>query len=230
MKNFSFLLLAFLAINAALAKNKLTPELLWDLDRVGSPVVSPNGEWVAYTVTDYSIEKNKGLTNIYLKKADGGEAKNLTESIATSCWGQEWRPDGSAIGYMGIAENGVQLFELNISTEKTTQITNVEGGITGFHYAPSGNKIGYSANVKLDKTTQDRYPDLPLANGRVYDELMYRHWDAWTDHSYSHIFVQDYANGKLAGQPLDILKGQRYDSPLNPFGGSEEWGCSPDGK
>ncbi len=96
-----------------------------------------------------------------------------------------------------------------------------------FH--PQESNVLYTKDVQIDPTTQDLYPDLQLTDGRVINDLMYRHWDTWEDGAYSHIFVADFADGKFtAGK--DIMPGEAFDSPMMPFGGLEEVSWTPDGK
>ena len=57
--------------------------------------------------------------------------------------------------------------------------------------------IFYIGTIKLDQDVHDKYPDLPLANARLYDDLMYRHWDTWSDGTYQHIFVAAYSETGL---------------------------------
>ena len=61
--------------------------------------------------------------------------------------------------------------------------------INSFDWSPDGSNILLTMDVKLDKTPQEVYPDLPETNVRIIDDLMYRHWNAWHDYAYSHIFV-----------------------------------------
>lgn len=221
--------LTFLVLGAH-AQERLTPETLWELDRVGSPSASPDGKWIVFTITDYKWKENSGRTDIYLMPSKGGEAKKLTGNQVNSCWHPEWRPDGKYIGFLTVTGEGAQMMEMEpANPDLARPVTGHPGGISGFHYAKAMNRIVYSAQVKIDKTTQELYPDLPKASGRVIDDLMYRHWDEWDDYSYSHIFMQNYQDESPLQPGVDIMPNERYDAPMNPFGGSEEYAISPDG-
>ena len=58
---------------------------------------------------------------------------------------------------------------------------------------------------------------------------MYRHWDAWHDYAYSHLFVAPIGDDLKAGEHMDLMEGMRVDCPVPPFGGSEQFNWSPDG-
>jgi Tol biopolymer transport system component len=58
---------------------------------------------------------------------------------------------------------------------------------------------------------------------------MYRHWNSWSDYSYSHIFVASF-NGKTVSGEKDIMKDQKYESPTAPYYDEREIAWSPDGK
>jgi dipeptidyl aminopeptidase/acylaminoacyl peptidase len=211
-----------------LSSELMTPEVLWSFGRVGSPQVSPDGESVIYTVTYYHIEENKSYRDIYLVAVSGGESKNLTDSPVNES-NAIWHPDGKKIGYLSSASGSVQLWEMNPDGSGANQVSNIDGGISGFKYSPSGSKIFYIKSVKLDNDIHDLFPDLPKANARLENDIMYRHWDQWHDYTYQHIFIADYSDGRM-GEGTDIMKGERYDSPMKPFGGIEQIAWSPDGK
>ncbi len=90
------------------------------------------------------------------------------------------------------------------------------------------NKVLYTQEVQVDKTTQDLHPDLEKTDGRIIDDQMYRHWNTWEDGAYSHIFVADF-NGNFS-EGIDLMPGQPYDSPMKPFGGLEEVAWTPDSR
>ncbi len=89
--------------------------------------------------------------------------------------------------------------------------------------------ILYVKDVKIDKTPQEVYPDLPKTDVRIIDDLMYRHWDQWHDYAYSHLFVASYENGKIK-EGEDIMAGEPFDAPTKPWGGMEEINWSADGQ
>ena len=58
-------------------------------------------------------------------------------------------------------------------------------------FSPAGNKVYFTRRVKLDQTANEKY-GLPNAKVRIIDDLMYRHWDSWSDYSYSHLFTASF--------------------------------------
>ena len=211
-----------------LTSDIMSPEVLWSFGRLGEAQVSPDGQTVIYTVTYYNIEENKSYRDIYSIPVSGGEPKNITNS-AVNEFNVVWRPDGKKIGFLSSASGSVQLWEMNPDGSKPSQISHIADGISGFDYSPDQSKIFYLKSVKLDESVTDLFPDLPKANARLENDIMYRHWDSWHDYTYNHIFVADYSKGKITGGK-DILEGERFDSPNKPFGGNEQIAWSSDGK
>jgi len=211
-----------------LASDIMTPEVLWSFGRVGGTQVSPDGKSVIYGVTYFNIAENKSYRDIYVVPVAGGEAKKLTDTREKE--GEEqWRPDGKKIGYISSKSDGAQLWEMNPDGTGNVQVSKVADGISGFKYSPDLKSIAYIKSVKLDKDIHDLYPDLPLANARLETDLMYRHWDSWHDYTYQHVVIAKYNESGLSGDK-DIMEGERFDSPMKPWGGTEQINWSPDGK
>lgn len=233
MKNMHFitllaLLLPVLAYTQADSpSSRFTPELLWKLGRVSEPQVSPDEKTILFGVSWYNLAENKGNRDLFIMPVTGGEAKKITSFKGSEANGI-FRPDGKKIGFLSAETGSMQIWETNIDGTKPVQISKVEGDISGFSYSPKGNRILFTMRVKLDKTANDIYPDLPKANARIEEDLMYRHWDSWSDFSYSHIFIAPYTDGKL-GNAVDIMKDERYDSPMLPWGGMEQIAWNPEG-
>lgn len=220
---------ALLLPTLAMAQEKLTPEKLWQLGRVSEEQVSPDGKQIVFGVTNYELAANKGNKDLYMVSVQGGEPKRLT-SLTGSEFNPRFRPDGKKIGFLAAQNGQVQLWEMNPDGTEQVVVSHVEGGITGFEYSPTIQHVLYTADVKLDATVTEVYKDLPKADARIIDGLMYRHWADWHDYAYSHVFVAAYKNGEVAKEAVDLLKNERFDAPTAPMGGMEEITWSKDGK
>ena len=218
----------FLPETPKLASDVMTPEVLWSFGRVGNTELSPDGKTVLFAVTFYNMEENKSYRELYTVPADGGEVVRITTSAANESEAK-WRPDGAKIGFMASVADHMQLWEINPDGTGRVQVSDIPGGISGFQYSSDLKNILYVKPVKLDKDIHDLFPDLPKANARLENDLMYRHWDKWHDYTYNHIFVAAYGNGIIT-EGKDITEGLQFDSPDRPFDGSEQVVWSPDSK
>lgn len=228
MKNLFSSLLTLSVFGLFAQQNVMTPELLWELGRVSLETVSPDGKNFVYGVTNYDIEENKGNRNLYSMSTSGGEALQLTDK-AGSEYGAHYLMKGSKIGY----SHGGQFHIMDADGNNSKAVTDIEGGIgniNAYELADGRIVLLFTKSVKLEKTTAELYPNLPKAEAVVIDNLMYRHWDSWSDAEYNHICIA-YLNADMSPvkEYTDIMKGEKFDSPLNPFGGSESFTLSPDG-
>ena len=206
---------------------KFTPELLEAFGRVASPVVSPDGTKILYSVGFESIKQNKGNRELWVMDINGENQKRLTHT-AESESNAVWIDGGNKIAFTSKADNGVQIFVMNADGTDRKQISNVEAGVEGFLFSPNESKVMYISTVKWKDTAKDKYPDLDKTSGRVIDDLMYKHWDEWVE-NIPHPFVADF-DGKSISNAIDIMEGEPFEAPMRPFGGSESFSWSPDGK
>jgi len=222
-----FFLLPVFCLNA---QNKLTPEILWKLGRVSDVQLSPDQQTILYGITYYYLEKNKGNRDLYIIPVSGGKPKNLSNSESSE-YNAVWRPDGKKIGYLSAENGSMQMWEMNPDGSGKVQVTNITDGINGFSYSPTMQNILCIKDVKLAQTANDVYPDLPKADVKIIDDMMYRHWDSWHDYAYSHVFVADYnVTNSNVSNLYDLLGKDKFDSPLTPDGGMEQIAWSDDGK
>ena len=207
--------------------NLMTPEALWSFGRLSDPQVSPDGKTVIYGVSYYSIDQNKGNRDLYSIGLNAESSKRLTKTEKSE-FNAIWRPDGKKIGFLTSESGSVQLWEMNPDGGGRERVSDIEGGITGFKYSPDQTMVLYTKEVELENKFKNLYEGLPLASGRLMDDLMYRHWDHWVD-TYSHVFYCEYEDGKLISHK-DIMEGEPWSAPLSPFGGIEQIQWSSDGK
>ena len=205
---------------------RLTPEALWAMGRINSVLPNDQTGQIVYTISYYSVEENRSTS--WIRLAHEKDNQLVTE--------KEWVGHEPAWWNENIAYiNSGKLYLKNLNKNTNKQDICIEGFehvIEGFLLSPQGNKIILIAQVKTVASTEDKHPDLPLASGRVIDDLMYKHWDEWTETA-PHPFIADIeSNGKslVVSNIIDILEGTPYESPMKPFGGIEQLAWSPDGR
>lgn len=222
--------LAALAAGAASAQSPtLTPERLWALDRVGGPAVSPDGQTVVYTVTTPDVPGNRTTTHLWRVPAAGGAPVRLTDHLGRNAE-PLWHPSGE-LAYVSNEGGARGLWMMRPDGTHRRAVTGLPADAANVGFAPTGDYVSFTRPVRLDPSPADRYPDLPAAEVRVYDDLMYRHWQDWADGTYSHLFVAPFdAAAARVGEAVDVMPGQRVHTPLMPFGGAEQIAWHPDGR
>lgn len=222
-----FLLLTFIPF-FAMAQNNLNIETLWQFGRISEHSVSPDGKTAIYAVKNYDIKANKGTNQIFTQSIAGGNPQVIINPDINA-FGARFTPDGKLISYLSALSGEVQLYTCQLNGTNQQQITFVKGGINGYKFSPTMKHIALVMDVKLDLEVKEKYPDLEKTNARIIDGLFYRHWDAWHDYAYSHLFIQNFENGKLIGNPKDLMEGERFDCPIPPHGDDDEFNWSMDG-
>lgn len=225
-----FLLITVILSTVVFGQERMTPELLWDLKRVGGFQLSPDGKQYFYSVREYDLKTNSSKSDLFVGGMDGAVAKQITHTKAGEGDAQ-WSKDGQKILYLASSESGMNIFSMSWNGRDAQQISFVPGGMNGFKISPDGSKVLYIADVKMNKVSGKEYhEDLDQSNVRIYDELMYRHWGSWEDGLRSHVFVADIVDGKITGEGKDIMAGEDFDCPMLPFGGMEQITFSSDSK
>jgi dipeptidyl aminopeptidase/acylaminoacyl peptidase len=197
----------------------MTPEIMWKFGRLGSTALSPDGSTILYSVTERDLMTEASRTTIYSIPLIGGEPVKLAEGSSP-----QWFNEGKSIAFVDKDGN----LAVTSSDGATVQIIEGMTNFEAYSISPSGDKIYFTRRVKLDQTANEKY-NLPKAKVRIIDDLMYRHWNYWSDYSYSHIFVADFNSKNVSGEK-DIMEGQKFESPLSPYFDEGEISWSPDGK
>jgi dipeptidyl aminopeptidase/acylaminoacyl peptidase len=200
----------------------LTPEMLWKLGRVSLDDISKDKKWVLYGISDYDLTANKSNRNLFVQDINSSSPKQLT-TLDGSEWNARFTPDGSKVAFIFKGN----MWEVGLDGSNPHKVSDIE--MSGFEFSPNGKMILFTADYKFGKTIKELYPDLPYANARIYDDLMYRHWDSWSDDKASNVHFISYSDGMLIGDALNIQK-EAFDSPLAPDGGISEISWSSDSK
>ena len=203
--------------------DRMTPEALWAMGRIGGAAASPDGKTVAYQVGYYSVKQNKSHQMLYTQTADGKQQTVLTTS-AKSETDPAWIEGGKRIAFL----TDGQLWSMAPDGTDRRQLTKSDIDIEGFKFSPDGKKVILIKSLPYHESIKKNPEDLPLATGRLVTDLNYRHWDHYVE-SILHPFVANVTEQGV-DEGVDMLKDEPYECPMAPFGGVEQLNWSPDSK
>lgn len=120
-----------------------------------------------------------------------------------------------------------RFYSVDLNGENRKEIEDAKLRLPDHDVSPDKTKKIVIEDVKIrDVFGTDHYPEMTGSNMMIYNELNYRHWDQWEDGKYSHVMVED----QKTGERMDIMANEPFDCPQKPFGGSEDYIWSPNGK
>ena len=213
-------------------KRTLQIEDIFAMRRISQTTLSPDNRYIAFTVTFFSMEENKGTSDIYIYDLQNRTIKNLTNT-AYSENSPVWFPDSRNIAFVSMKEGTPQIYKMNIEkSEEIIQLTNLSTGVSGPVISYDGSKILFTSEVYPDCLTDDcnkkkeEEKAQSKVKAKIIDDLMFRHWDSWRDEKRSHLFLLDLTTNKIT----DITENSHHDVPPIALGGKLDYVFSPDGK
>ena len=209
--------------NIKLKSRMMTPEALWAMGRISTVEASPNGQQVIYQVGYYSVKQNKSHQVICIMDADGKNNRQLTTSSKSES-DPVWL-DAQTIAYLS---NG-EIWTMRPDGSDRRQLSETGGKVEGFKFSPDRQKVIILQSIPFYEVIQKNPDDLPKATGRRVTDLMYRHWDHYVE-SIQHPFIYSVSDKGIAKDGSDILEGEPFECPMEPFGGIEQLAWSPDSK
>ena len=200
------------------AQQVMTPEILWTLNKFSVTAVEPSHAGIIYSVGKIDLNTEKtNRQNFYLNFEKNQILKmDLLGKKSIFQWDKNgvYATEGDKI-YIS-KDNGLSWAEFYTI-----------GDADNIVISPDGKKVAFSKAVQVENLLgKDKYADLPKTTAQIYTDLNHRHWDAWNEGKYNHVFVASISDD--VSKAKDLLDGQKFDTPQKPSGGSEDFIWSPD--
>jgi len=195
------------------------------LKTVSDPQLSPDGKWVAYTVSTPSLQDNRNVSRVWVVEVATGKSRQLTGGPGSDRQ-PRWSPDGKTLAFISTREGGAQVWVLPIAGGDARKVSTLADGASDPIWLPDGSgllvvsDIKWPANQEIDQRN-GAYP----TEARIWTGLMWRHWDDFRAGKRQHVFRVDVASGNATDlTPVD------FDIPTIATGGDGDVAVSPDGK
>ncbi len=155
---FAVTLLGFVARAAPSERAPLTIDDLFEMRAVGEPRLSPDGAWVAYTVTTIDAEADGRDTDIYMSPVGGGDEIQLTTSSESESR-PRFSPDGRSLAFLSSRESEhTQVWLLDRRGGEARQLTKYESGVSGLAWAPDSRRLALVIADPEPATEEDDQP------------------------------------------------------------------------
>ena len=211
------------------SSHQFTPEVMWQMGRIGNYQLTADAQKAVYGVTYYSVEQNKSRAVIYASTPSTDNAPVALTDGASSEYAPSFIPGTDKVAYLAADKDGtMQLWMMHADGSSRKQISFEATDVNDYLFSPCGKKVILVKTVNHESSVQENDADLQLTTGIVANDLMYKHWDHYTK-SAPHPFLADF-DGEKVGESKDLLEGEPYECPMLPFGGVEQLAWSPDSK
>jgi len=221
----------------AQSKRPFTFEDMMQLKRIGEPIVSPDGKWVAFAVVDVNLDENTRKPHLWIVSISGGEAQPLTPATGAGEDRIRFSPDGKRVLFESSSEGGSQIWVQDFDTSsgrlagEPRNVTSISTEASGGLWSPDGKSILFISEVYLDckddacNKQRDEERARSKVHAKIFTQLMYRHWTSYFNDKYSHLFLVSVDGGVAR----DLTPGG-HDVPPFSLGGQDQYSFSPDGK
>ncbi len=229
-KYFLIFILIWTSLNHA-QKRAFEIEDLYKLKYISDINLSEQNDKISYTLSSYNLKEGKSNSDIYLFNLSDRSVRQLTYFNGAD-FQARFSPDGRYIFFISTRSGSTQIFQLSLSGGDPVQLTNISTGVNDLVISPSGKYIAFTTKVfpecgdndECNKKINDKIEKGPI-QAILADELLFRHWDEYSEGRRSHIFILNTETKEIK----DITPGD-FESPIFSLGGMINYDFSPDEK
>ena len=214
--SYVFLLIAVAPLAAAQSTHPFQPNDFYRLHNVRDPQISPDGAWIAYTVSTPDSATDKNISHVWMTSWDGTQTVQLTASKESEST-PRFSPDGRWIAFLSGREEGkgAQVWLLDRRGGEAQRITTIADGVSELAWSPDSKRLALVATLDTApaKDTSAKETPKPIVITRFQFK---RDVDGYLTSTNDHLLLLD-----IAAKKLDTLTTGRADDE------SPRW--SPDG-
>jgi len=225
----------------------MTFEDMMAMKRLGDTAVSPDGQWLAYSVTTVNLAQNSKSTEWWLQKiAVGTEAPFKVAVTNPGDSGLQFAADGHSILFLSGRESGTQVWTASFdtatgATASPKKLTAISTEADNARWSPDQKFVVFTSSVYPDcaaitfadgatgdkcNAERDKAAAESKVKAQIFTALLYRHWDHFTGPKRSHLFLTEVATGATR----DLTPNDPHDVPPFSLGGDGGFSISPDSK
>jgi dipeptidyl aminopeptidase/acylaminoacyl peptidase len=235
------------------SKRPMTFEDMMHMKRLGSTAVSPDGKWLAYSVTTVDLDANTKTPELWLQPIAGGDPHKL-EVAQPGDDGIQFSPDGHSVLFLSGRSGSQQIWLAGFdpatgASTNPRKLTSASVEPDNARWSPDGRFIVFTAGVYPDcpafteaaasagseadtcNAARDKAAADSKVKAQIFTHLLYRHWNHYTGAKRSHLFSVGVVEGSstmLAWR--DLTPNDPHDVPPFSMEGGGGFDISPDSK
>jgi len=227
------------------AKRPMTFEDMMNMKRLGETAVSPDGKWLAYSVTTVSLEQNSKTAELWMQAIADREPRKLAVAQPGD-GGPQFAADGKRILFLSSRDGGQQLWLADFDsatgvTSNPRKLASIATEADNAQWSPDGSSIVFTSAVYPDcpaitaadfatgnkcNADRDAAQAASPVKAQIFTHLLYRHWNHYTGDKRSHLFLVSVESGAMR----DLTPNDPHDVPPFTLEGGGGFAISPDSK